>query len=372
MEQALMSRIAIDAAQPPAAEPNQADGRPPADLAALISNLSHGIRTPLNPVVGFIELLLETELDSTQREYLEQAHVGVLDIGRHLTSLTTQMRGPDRAADGLGNTTRSSQKTGGQLGQRNKQWSQHVLIVDDDPVNRQVAEHMVKRLGHQADLACDGHEAVEAVTQREYDLVLMDLQMPGMGGLDAIDAIRTALPWYRQPAIFAVTAGPAAGDERRVESTGMDGFVTKPMRLRDLTEVFDRVAQSPRASRAWALGLQSPGTEVIDKGALGDWIGLPEMTESLVELIVPALFSDLGDLIDRLNPTQRKIGPDLLEPTNALLERAESIFARPLTYFLEHLAEEVGRSDWMAAATLFEPLRREYLALGDWLMETHV
>ena len=95
MNQALMQH-APDEPVAAESETTVVETRSPGELSALISNLSHGLRTPLNPVLGFIELLLETELDATQREYLEQAHGGVLDIDRLLTNLTARIHSPDR------------------------------------------------------------------------------------------------------------------------------------------------------------------------------------------------------------------------------------------------------------------------------------
>lgn len=349
--------------QAPVSETLIVETPPSADLAALISNLSHGLRTPLNPVLGFIELLLETELDATQREYLEQAHRGVLDIGHLLTTLTTSphmpaLRSPRPArADVVGSESTP----------RPDAWRPRVLIVDDDPVNRQVAEYMVTRLGHDVETACDGLEAVQSALDQEYDLILMDLQMPQMGGLDAIDAIREALPWHQQPVIFAVTAGAASGDQHRFETSGMDGCVTKPVRLHELNEVMDEIAQSTRASRAWALALRPPESPIVDLDALDDWIGRSGMTTSLVELIVPTLIVDLGELVGRLELAERTGDDDILESAADLLERSRSVFVSRLTWMLEHLVGALRRSDWTAAVTLSAPLLTEYLTLENWM-----
>jgi CheY-like chemotaxis protein len=128
-----------------------------------------------------------------------------------------------------------------------------VLVAEDNPVNRTLAAQLLTRRGHQPVLATNGREAVDTLARERIDLVLMDIQMPEMDGLEATAAIRarertcgTRLP------IVALTAHAMPGDRQRCLDAGMDGYVAKPVKAVELFEVIDRVmaAASTHASSA--------------------------------------------------------------------------------------------------------------------------
>lgn len=110
-----------------------------------------------------------------------------------------------------------------------------VLVAEDDPVNRMVALHMLRRLGIEADVATDGLEALAAIEDRRYDLVLMDVNMPRMDGLAATARVREL--GGHQPRIVALTADALEGDRDRVMSAGMDDYLSKPYSMDDLERV---------------------------------------------------------------------------------------------------------------------------------------
>jgi len=111
-----------------------------------------------------------------------------------------------------------------------------ILVVEDNPVNQTVTLALLKKLGQKADLASSGATAVERVRGGVFDLVFMDMQMPGMDGVEATEAIR-ALPLAHQPRIIALTANAFESDRLRCLAAGMDGFLSKPFRLEDLREI---------------------------------------------------------------------------------------------------------------------------------------
>jgi signal transduction histidine kinase/ActR/RegA family two-component response regulator len=115
-----------------------------------------------------------------------------------------------------------------------------VLVAEDNPVNQRVAVRMLERLGVQADVAGDGVAALHCLSQREYDLVLMDCQMPELDGFEATSRIRAGEgPGQRTP-IIAMTASAMRGDRERCLAAGMDDYVAKPVRIDDLRAVLAR------------------------------------------------------------------------------------------------------------------------------------
>ena len=112
-----------------------------------------------------------------------------------------------------------------------------VLLVEDNAVNQRVATLMLRKLGYTADVAGNGLEALTAVQRHCYDLVFMDLQMPEMDGLQATREICARWAKSARPHIVAMTANASTGDREACLAAGMDGFISKPVRLQDLREV---------------------------------------------------------------------------------------------------------------------------------------
>ena len=113
-----------------------------------------------------------------------------------------------------------------------------VLLVEDTLVNQKVGLLLLRKLGIRADLASDGQQAVNKVKQFEYDIVLMDVQMPGMDGLEATEIIRNLPSPFEQPLIYALTAGVTEGEKQRCFDIGMNGFIQKPINIEQLKSVF--------------------------------------------------------------------------------------------------------------------------------------
>ena len=125
-----------------------------------------------------------------------------------------------------------------------------VLLVEDHEVNRKVAVGLLARLGVTPDVAENGVEALDALRREPYDLVLMDLQMPVLDGIGATRRLRAELPADRQPRVVALTANAFAEDSARCLEAGMDGFLSKPVRLADLRAEIEQVSGEPRTGAA--------------------------------------------------------------------------------------------------------------------------
>ncbi|HWQ19774.1 MAG TPA: ATP-binding protein, partial [Methanotrichaceae archaeon] len=112
--------------------------------------------------------------------------------------------------------------------------SMHILLAEDNPINQKMAVIMLNRLRHSVDAVANGKEVLKALKMKKYDLILMDVQMPEMDGLEAARIIRQEWPAEDQPYIVALTAYAMEGDREKCLAAGMDGYIAKPIRMDEL------------------------------------------------------------------------------------------------------------------------------------------
>ncbi|MBT9456413.1 MAG: response regulator [Burkholderiaceae bacterium] len=121
-----------------------------------------------------------------------------------------------------------------------------VLVIEDNPVNQEVISQMLTQLGCQVELSSDALSGLKALCEHEFDLVMMDIQMPGMDGIEALGWFRrgpsTRFPFRTPPQtkVAAVTANALGGDEQRLRGLGFDDYLSKPFRQRQLQELLAR------------------------------------------------------------------------------------------------------------------------------------
>lgn len=118
-----------------------------------------------------------------------------------------------------------------------------ILVAEDNATNRLLMRKILERLGHEVDFACDGAEAVEMVCRGQYDVVFMDIQMPGTDGIDATRQIIAAMA-DRRPKIVALTAHALEGDEQRFLQVRMDYYLSKPVDLERIEVLLNEIASS--------------------------------------------------------------------------------------------------------------------------------
>ena len=109
-----------------------------------------------------------------------------------------------------------------------------ILLVEDNAVNQKLALRLLSQMGYRADVTANGLEAVDAVERQPYDLVLMDVQMPEMDGLEATRLIVDRVDVARRPRIVAMTANAMDGDREKCIAAGMQGYISKPIRIDEL------------------------------------------------------------------------------------------------------------------------------------------
>ena len=121
-----------------------------------------------------------------------------------------------------------------------------ILLAEDNVVNQKLAMRLLQQMGYRADLASNGVEAVDSVARQPYDVVLMDVQMPEMDGLEASRRITAKYQPAQRPRIIAMTANAMQGDREQCLAAGMDDYVTKPIRVDALVEALLAVVARQR------------------------------------------------------------------------------------------------------------------------------
>jgi CheY-like chemotaxis protein len=121
-----------------------------------------------------------------------------------------------------------------------------ILVAEDNLVNQKVIMHILNKLGYKPVLVEDGAKAVEEVSKRQYDIILMDMQMPEMDGIQATRVIRETLE--NQPVIIALTANTMEGDQEECLNAGMNDYLSKPVRLEELTKRLEKWSLNKKKS----------------------------------------------------------------------------------------------------------------------------
>ncbi|MEO1591403.1 MAG: response regulator, partial [Cyanobacteria bacterium J06632_22] len=116
-----------------------------------------------------------------------------------------------------------------------------ILIAEDNPVNQRVAQRLLELLGYESDVVNSGQAVLDALQQQVYDVVLMDMRMPGMDGVEATRRIRRLGRQVPQPWIVAMTANAVTEDRQRCLSAGMNDYLSKPIRRESLSQALSKV-----------------------------------------------------------------------------------------------------------------------------------
>src|SRR6266404_951978 len=226
-----------------------------------------------------------------------------------------------------------------------------ILLAEDNPVNQQVATAMLVKRGHQVDVVGNGREAVAAVAQESYDLVLMDIQMPEMDGFEATEKIR-ALPQGRTLPIIALTAHALSGERERCLARGMTGYLAKPFKAHDLfSAVEGRGAQPADAAAAPA-----PAVDLAAFRRTMEEAGAAEAVDGILETFVATLPQRLEALVTAARGTEAE---PLQRAAHAFKSAAGTIGAGHLAALLEDMERAARDGDVAGARDKLEHIRGE-------------
>ncbi len=149
-----------------------------------------------------------------------------------------------------------------------------LLLVEDNPVNQKLAVRLLEKQGHTLIVAGNGREALDAIERQAFDLVLMDVQMPEMDGLEATALLRQRERGTgRHLPILAMTAYAMQGDRERCLEAGMDGYVSKPIQPSELWEAIEAIASQPASASPSDRGIGTMDAAILDRSELLGHVG---------------------------------------------------------------------------------------------------
>ena len=236
-----------------------------------------------------------------------------------------------------------------------------VLLVEDHAINQKLAVTLLERWGHRVTVADNGQLALEAMQQRQFDLVLMDMMMPVMDGLEATRRIRASETGQRIP-IIAMTANAMESDRERCLEAGMDDYLSKPIKATELQAMLQRFATpSPQVSVPGALTTDdalSTGMQALQ--AFDYAAGLAAMDQEIREIIAQAFIDQWPEDLRKLRSGLSGNNLMLVLHTAHSLKGTLSMFgAKPASELARQMESLAGRSDASRMAELLEPLRVE-------------
>ncbi len=174
-----------------------------------------------------------------------------------------------------------------------------ILLAEDNPVNQQLAVKLLQKHGHSVVVANNGREALAALEKEKFQLVLMDVQMPEMGGLEATEAIRAQekVTGAHIP-IIAMTAHAMKGDREKCLEAGMDGYVSKPIKVKELLDAIDAVIPSAISAKEAAMEptLHTPYKAMNYEKALAQMEGDNELLGQVASLFL----NDVAAQLDKM------------------------------------------------------------------------
>ncbi len=236
-----------------------------------------------------------------------------------------------------------------------------ILLAEDNQVNRTLAVRMLEKRGHGVTVACNGKEALDLATRERFDVVLMDVQMPLMGGFEATAAIRERekrtglhLP------IIALTAHAMKGDRERSLEAGMDGYVSKPIDARRLFQAIESVVAGGGEPQPDAAADET-ADERIDTGAILSRVdGDLELLAETVDLFLNGLPGLLGEIREALS---NKDGNALKRAAHVLKGSASNFGAKPACQAAMRLETISHEGEWTHAEEAYHALEREVAGL---------
>jgi CheY-like chemotaxis protein/HPt (histidine-containing phosphotransfer) domain-containing protein len=245
-----------------------------------------------------------------------------------------------------------------------------VLIAEDNIVNQKVAVSQIRKLGCYVDVVSNGREALNALRAVEYDLVLMDCQMPEVDGYEATVQLRSMEGNGRHTPVVAMTAHAIEGDREKCMAAGMDDYLSKPVRFEDLSAVVKRI-QADCGEQGPAIGAES--LEALRELGIDDFGGNSDILTDLIDTFLEnaaQIFAQATDALSRREPAALALAAHTLKGS------CSNFGAAPLQRLCAELEGVARNPDFTGsasaesrAAQLLKAARREFERVSRALVE---
>jgi CheY-like chemotaxis protein len=240
------------------------------------------------------------------------------------------------------------------------------LVVEDNAVSQKLAVHLLKQQGYEVQVAGDGQAALDAVGHDAFDIVLLDLHLPDMEGDAVARRLRQAEPPGRHTAIIALSAESASRERDRCLTSGMDGFLSKPLRAADLSQVLlstmSRAPSGPDADAGARLEAQAklkPGAQAKERANTAAQTGIPRRSPAWNQL-VDSFGREWPQLMTRIHDAAQAHDRDaLLHAAHSLRGCAYIFGAAAASDTLSRMEDKARLLDWNALQLLESQLQQE-------------
>ncbi|HET6846434.1 MAG TPA: response regulator, partial [Anaerolineales bacterium] len=236
-----------------------------------------------------------------------------------------------------------------------------ILVAEDHPTNQRLALLMLERLGYRADVAANGREVLEAVERQPYDVILMDIQMPEMDGLEAARQLRQRYPSGQGPRIVAMTANVTKRDRRACLDAGMNDYLPKPIRVVELVAALNRAQPlSTEGGQETAEELHQPAVaassesgsaeSTLDQAAIQDLIKLTGDDPRSLQALIDSFLEETPRLLASVQQALGASDGALLRRAGHTLKSSSRDFGANGLSDLGRRLEAMGREDHFEGA----------------------
>lgn len=244
-----------------------------------------------------------------------------------------------------------------------------ILLAEDNEVNQHLMLRILSRIGYDAVLAKTGIQVLNKMDRQDFDIILMDIQMPEMDGVTATKLIRAHYAPEKQPRIYALTAETSTEGREKYLSVGMDGVLTKPVQIDALVSILantsgqegEQINEEPAQNKSSSLS----DYPVLEENVMHDFMALMgEEGKDSARHLVDLFKSGTPDLIEQIETaSEKKNKDDLLRLLHTLKGSSSQVGARRLEQFCARLEVLVKQSGVEPFATFISGIKQEFFEL---------